>query len=565
MPCGPAVEAAKLEKAVHAHRAEALTHDVVSKAMAAIADNIEKNGEGIHLLVFNSLPFARTTVVATPLRGLDNCGSEYNSLEDAASGDPVYFIVRLGTREHVAPSEQLKTGAFKLLDVTTGAAVPFQLDRIEAEDETVPFAAERLGVGSGEKRLGGGEDASPFRQDLRFIAEDIPACGYRTYCIAENDEPHASESSLQASSHAIENQFYRIEMDPVTGSVTSILDKSSDRELVDPKAQHGFGSFVVRDPHEAMFDQLEDVRVSVEHHGVVCVRLVCRGRIHGHPGVTRTFTLHHDQKRIDYAIRVMKDATSLLDAHAAFPFKLENPSFRYEGVMSLLDPITDFFPGAYSDNLPVQNWVKVSDDDFSILWSSLDSPSASLGDLWPGYVSPAHRSVIGDALKNEALKIEDIKHAWIYSNLFSNNYGTNFAVTQSGDFLFRYVFTTQAGDVDDARAVRFGLDAVTPLEAILTQTASGDLPPINSFLEIEDPNVMLLTWKRAEDDDGWIIRLWNTANTPAATTIRMPGLPLTDVRPVNLVEEDRPGTVDLGPDGFKAKLAGGSVQTYRCT
>ena len=59
------------------------------------------------------------------------------------------------------------------------------------------------------------------------------------------------------------------------------------------------------------------------------------------------------------------------------------------------------------------------------------------------------------------------------------------------------------------------------------------------------------------------MRLWNPADTPS--TIRMPGLQLTDVRLVNLVEEPLPGTVDNTADSFKVKILSRSVCTYRCS
>ena len=61
------------------------------------------------------------------------------------------------------------------------------------------------------------------------------------------------------------------------------------------------------------------------------------------------------------------------------------------------------------------------------------------------------------------------------------------------------------------------------------------------------------------------MRLWNPADTPSTSTIRMPGLQLTDVRPVNLVEEPLPGTVDNTADSFKVKILSRSVCTYRCS
>ena len=61
------------------------------------------------------------------------------------------------------------------------------------------------------------------------------------------------------------------------------------------------------------------------------------------------------------------------------------------------------------------------------------------------------------------------------------------------------------------------------------------------------------------------MRLWNPADTPSTSTIRMPGLQLADVRPVNLVEEPLPGTVDNTADSFRVKILSRSVCTYRCS
>jgi alpha-mannosidase len=165
---------------------------------------------------------------------------------------------------------------------------------------------------------------------------------------------------------------------------------------------------------------------------------------------------------------------------------------------------------------------------------------------------------VGDALQNKPLTLDDLQHAWIYSNLFSNNYGTNFAVTQSGDFLFRYVFTTHPGPVDDNTAIRFGWDAVTPLEAMFT-TESGTEPAIRSFLEIDDPNLVVLSWKKAESSDGWILRLWNPTDSPIATAVNIPGI--TSFQQVTLTEEPLPGTSPSSePD-----IPPGDIRTYLCT
>jgi hypothetical protein len=45
----------------------------------------------------------------------------------------------------------------------------------------------------------------------------------------------------------------------------------------------------------------------------------------------------------------------------------------------------------------------------------------------------------------------------------------------------------------------------------------------------------------------------------------MPGLQLTSVRPVNLVEEPLPGTAEWNNDAFTADIPPRSVCTYRCS
>ena len=46
----------------------------------------------------------------------------------------------------------------------------------------------------------------------------------------------------------------------------------------------------------------------------------------------------------------------------------------------------DYLPGAYSDNIPVQSWVKINDGPRALLWSSRDAPVVSLGALVPDVV-----------------------------------------------------------------------------------------------------------------------------------------------------------------------------------
>jgi alpha-mannosidase len=51
-------------------------------------------------------------------------------------------------------------------------------------------------------------------------------------------------------------------------------------------------------------------------------------------------------------------------------------------------------------------------------------------------------------------------------------------------------------------------------------------------------NARLLAFKRAEDDEGWIVRLHNPAPHPVTASLSFPGFPVTTFCPTNVIEEN---------------------------
>jgi len=567
-PCGPTMNTAELEKAVHAHRAATFAHDVTNKAMARIADHVRLETDDFHLVVFNSLAHKRTSPVHAFLREIDNCGSTMYQVTPEGGPEGAGYLkgVLLQDRWHVNLPRELIDGNFELVDTTTGQAMPFQIVEIDSAHATIPYAAQRLGIGSGGRRYGFFEQPIGLKRDLRFIAKDIPACGYKTYRFVPREDPPKFAGGLSASATAIENQYYRVEVDEDSGAVRSIFDKEAGRELIDANAPHAFGDVIVRTPFNDEESRTTCSKPGAGLRGPVCVSLERTASVHGHPAIRQTVMLYDGLKQVEFAARILKDSTPLLDVHMAFPFLVPDPRFRYEGALSVMEPIKDYLPGSFSDNIAVQNWVKVAGDDLSVLWSSLDAPIASFGGLWPGYVSPAHSALLSERMPHPPLKHEDIKNGWIYSNIFYNNFGTNFSVTQTGDVLFRYVIGSRTGAVPNGRAARFGWEAVTPIEQIFTKPwAERTLPPSDSFVEVDDESVILVTCKKSEDGEGVILRLWNVSDESRKARVRLNFMTVGSARTANLAEEDDGRPVEHGQNFFAVEMPPNAVQTIRVT
>ena len=564
-PAGPAAEASQREKQIHAYRAAAVAHDVTVTALARLADAVKLPGEGLYLVVFNPLPHPRTAPVCTPLRELENCGSTMVMVTDPQHPEQPGHLrgVALTDRWHEHPAPEIVAGQFDLLDLDTGESVAFQITIIESSSP-VPYAAERSGLAQGGKRYGFFETPAGLAKDLRFVARDLPACGYRTYEL--RPRPQARPPAALPSDLIIENEFYRVQTDRASGRLVSLIDLEADRELLDANAPHGLGELVVRTPENVILAN-GPTECRRSESGSVYQSLEFTTSAPGHPAVRKTLSLHEGVKRLDLAVRLLKDPTPLLDVHLAFPFAIPEPAFRYESTLALQTPLADYLPGAYWDEVAVQNWVRISGGGLNVLWSSLEAPMVSLGNLSAGYTSPAHSAQVSERLKHQPGTKGQLAHGWLYSLLCYNNLGTNFAVSQCGSLLFRYSFTTQSDPLSDREAVRLGWEAVLPPETIFTAgRRPGPLPLASSLLSLEGDPVVLLACKLAEDGQGWIVRLWNPSAQAAQTTARFAGAQVASARLVSVTEGSLP--TDGEPlvtdrDSVALRVPAGALTTIR--
>jgi hypothetical protein len=562
--CGPAARAAELEKAIHAHRAAALIHEISSKAMARIADAVRLDAGGIHLVVFNPLARERTDYAATPLRQIDNCGSDMIRVPPEKGGHLRGVI--LNTRWPVHPPPELAEGKFDLVDAATGKSIPYQVIDIDSSLGPEEYAAQRLGLAAGGKRYGFFDLPLGLKRTLVFRAGPVPALGYRAYRFVPRKDRPEFPAAVSASANSLENRHYRIELDPKTGAIRSLRDKASGREWIDKDAPHALGPLIVRDPSgRETIARCTDV--SVAFAGPLCAALRAVYSAPGHPRLELTVMLRADDCQVEITLGMLKDPTPLLETFLAFPFRLPAGAFRHEGPLCVIDPATDRLPGAFANRLTVQNWVRASDGKATALWSSLDAPVVSLARLWPSRVSPAHSAVVPPDLELPPQPGDALRGGAIYSCLTSNNFGTNFSVSQSGPLLFRYRLSLREGGADDAESAAFGSASAMPMTAIFSEKrgkVAGALPYAKGFLEIDHPAAQLLAFKRAEDGKGLIIRLWNVSARPIKARLGLPGQKLSSGVLCSLAEKNIGTRLAHGRNSIRLKLGPRQVMTLRC-
>ncbi|MDP2675963.1 MAG: glycoside hydrolase family 38 C-terminal domain-containing protein [Dehalococcoidia bacterium] len=125
-----------------------------------------------------------------------------------------------------------------------------------------------------------------------------------------------------------------------------------------------------------------------------------------------------------------------------------------------------------------------------------------------------------------------------------------------GRWTFHYTLIPHAGGWE--AAFRAAHSFARPLSAVRSRGGSGSLPAAASLLEIEPPSLVLSALKTAEDGDGVVARVYNTADAPVTGSLGLLS-PHAGAEAVNLNEEPcLPAGTAQGPvdtDGDRVVLS----------
>jgi len=375
---------------------------------------------------------------------------------------------------------------------------------------------------------------------VRFLANDVPAVGYKLYTIKPAPKEPESETVTDTT---VENQFYRLTIDAASGALSSIFDKQLNRELVDPST-YKFGSYLyvtggddypknslyrfgagLNPPALTVHPATAGKIIGIKHTPLgTSVHLAASAP--NTPTIETEILLPDAEKQILITVRVHKNRVLTREsAYIAFPFAVNNPQFTYGSQTGWVNPIKDELAGGSREWYLPTTFAAVSNAQVTAVVVPLDAPLTNFGDIvrgdWPAEFKP--------------------KSSTIFSWLMNNYWGTNFPAWQGGDFTFRYAITS-APQFDPAALTRFGVNALTPLERddVPASTGLSPLPAQQaSILEIDDPGVTLLTWKKAEDGDGSILRLQEASGKTSQVTLHSPFLKFDHAWNCNVLEENQ--------------------------
>jgi alpha-mannosidase len=402
-----------------------------------------------------------------------------------------------------------------------------------------------------------------------FVAQNVPATGYKVFSLRHMEKEPVSPSPLGTTT--LESPYYRVKLDSATGSVRSIYDKQLQRELVSQDSPYRFGQYLYvtggdGPPNRLTYFPLEVPKAPVQVHpaagGVLLsVTRTPSGEVArmqssamDTPRITTEIRLFDQQKKIEFTEDITKKEVDSKEAvYFAFPFALNKPQFQYEIQNGVVDPAKDMYLGAGYEWFSVQHWVSAQQNGVSATVMPLDAGLVTLGDIVRG----AAPTQFGD------------RPGTIFSYPMNNYWFTNWPAGQGGNFRFRYIITS-APSTDPANLSRIGWEEMTPLEPdeVTTQDRASKSPrPLDgkqeSFLDVEDPNLLLETWKPAEDGNGTILRFLDFGGTTRTVTVQTPLVHLKQVWQTDAVERNELPLSLAGTDRFQFTVHPNEIVTVR--
>lgn len=346
---------------------------------------------------------------------------------------------------------------------------------------------------------------------VSFVARDVPGCGWRTYRIG----PAAGAAASAATRSDLALRF-----DERAGTLASL---SGTRDWL---AGAGGDVRVFEDRGNAWELPIEGEGAALEARAAVAWEGggTLSGR-HAGSTVSQDFDVHPGLGRVDAQVRIdWKDRHRAVKI--AWPFALGRGRATFEIPFGAIERPAD------GKEVPAIRWVDVSDGERGV---------AILNDGRYGF------DVEGSRIR-------------ITAHRAPTDPGKTAGI---GSFEFRYAVVPHEGDWRDAEIPKRGVEFNSPLEPWIEPAHGGEWPAVRSLLSVEGQGVIASAFKKAEEGDAFVLRLYEAHGREAKARVALP----FEAKKVEETDHLERGGRDLGVKGssFDVALRPHEVKTLRVT
>lgn len=359
-----------------------------------------------------------------------------------------------------------------------------------------------------------------------FPATDVPSMGYRTYSIRQAESAAEAEGARIVSDNTIENKYLRVEVDANSGAIRHLIDKISGFDYVADGGLMGLLELYSEAPHIMTawdIGQITRMKPFLKYGKPVApddMRYINEcgdslGMVYSH----RTSEVGPHRA----SIRTMHEKG---DSWVVIEVALEAESKAVD-----INVTADWRDvGTPKTGVPMLKMAFHS--NLSEAKAIYEIPFGSISRPVNGSEVPALRwadfsGAASDGSPHGFTLINDCKYGFsangntLRATLIRSTYDPD-PVPEIGMHQMRFSIHPHRGECQISKAMRNASSFAQPMIPIITDIHSGTLPTSGSGCEIEEPNVMLASFKKAEARDAFIIRLYETDGKDTTAHVKLP-------------------------------------------
>ncbi len=416
---------------------------------------------------------------------------------------------------------------------------------------------------------------------LRFVAKDIPSMGYCTFVPVKNQN-NTGMSGCNKDENSIENEFFRIQIDPGKGAIVSLVDKKSGMEMVEKNSEYGFGQYLYERFSKKNTTDFVDQYVKVRFDWAL-IEL-------GRPGLDDTpfqkiaggkAKVSYSTDRIsvkavmqfsrnmgnphDYSVSITLynnlpyvELNWFIDGKPAepwpeagwmsFPFKINSPEFKLGRLGGVVDPTKDFVKGSNFDYYFIHTGVALLDNQkngFGVC--SPDAPGISLD-------RPGLWKYSGSFIPQKTN---------LFINLYNNQWSTNFTGWIEGSWSAKIYLWGIRSYTNESSLVSPSEEFRSPLKGELISAKAGNLPVSQAGITLSRKGLLVTAFGPNPFGEGIILRLWEQTGIAGKCKISLQaGFPFTKAVPCNLRSEKTGNAIVLKDHAFEMYIGSYSPVSF---
>lgn len=426
----------------------------------------------------------------------------------------------------------------------------------------------------------------PFQlqeDNILFLASNIPSVGYRIFWLCKdksNKIPH-SELLIDTSEFLLENEVLRVIVDSETGDLSSVFDKTNDREILSSR-----GNQLQAFQDKGQYWDAWNIDPNYSQHPLPPAQLKSinwleRGEVRSRLRVVRQ--IGQSEFCQDYILEVgsaiLKIATTVnwqergVLVKAAFPLNLTADFATYEIPCGAIERTTHPTTPAEQAKWEVSalRWADLSNGI-----SSENSQKSTNNSLIQNPKSKT-QNAYGVSLLNDCKYGYDAQPNQLRLTLLRSASWPD-PEADRGYHEFTYALYPHDGNWQSAHTVRRGYELNLPLQAMLYSSSDtivsachsernederriSHLPPVASLLDLQAENLIVMAFKRSEDNQQeWILRCYECCGEEAELLLQS-DLGLAIAHSINLLEQPV-DTPKPSPDEQTFKIAPWKIVSF---